>query len=131
VRPGRKRSLGLSHRGPPGSPLVRRAGSWERRHGQAKARTEGRASRALRHVAAEVVRSTPAPARPVNGYLVLVDGTRYVVQAETNADAEHRARDALGQAGERAEAIRRLTEAELMVLQLRLGEVRLEPAEHG
>jgi hypothetical protein len=82
-------------------------------------------------VAAEVVRSTPAPARPVNGYLVLVDGTRYVVQAETNADAEHRARDALGQAGERAEAIRRLTEAELMVLQLRLGEVRLEPAEHG
>jgi hypothetical protein len=81
-------------------------------------------------VAAEVVR-TPTPARPVNGYLVLVDGARYVVQAESHAQAEHRARDALGAGGERVSASRKLTHDELAVLQLTLAEVRLEPGEHG
>jgi hypothetical protein len=67
----------------------------------------------------------------VNGYLVLVDSGRHVVQAESHAHAEHRVRDALGAAGERVSASRKLTDDELAALQLTLGEVRLEPAEHG
>jgi hypothetical protein len=67
----------------------------------------------------------------VNGYLVLVDSARYVVQAESHAQAEHRARDALGAIAERLAASRKLTDDELAVLQLTPGEVRLEPAEHG
>jgi hypothetical protein len=67
----------------------------------------------------------------VTGYLVLVDGARYVAQAETGAEAEQRVRAALGSAGELVHASRRLTDDELAVLQLRPGEVRREPAEHG
>jgi hypothetical protein len=66
----------------------------------------------------------------VNGYLVLVDGGRYVAQAKTGAEAEQRVRDALGPAGKRVHASRKLTVAELSVLQLRPSEVGLKPAEH-
>jgi len=67
----------------------------------------------------------------MNGYLVLVDNARYVAQAETAAEAEQRVREVLGPAGERVDASRKLTDDELMVLQLNPGEVRSYPAEHG
>jgi hypothetical protein len=67
----------------------------------------------------------------VSGYLVLVDGARYVAQAKTGAEAEQRVCAVLGSAGELVHASRRLSDDELAVLQLRPGEVRLEPAEHG
>jgi hypothetical protein len=68
----------------------------------------------------------------VSGYIVLVDNsTRYAVQAETQSDAEHRVRDAIGQLGERVDATRKLTSDEMTTLQLNPGEVRLHPAEHG
>ena len=67
----------------------------------------------------------------MTGYLVLVDAARYVAQAATCAEAEQRVRAALGSAGALVHASRRLTGDELAVLQLRPGEVRLEPAEHG
>jgi hypothetical protein len=54
-----------------------------------------------------------------------------LAQAETGAEAEQRVRAALGAAGELVHASRRLTDDELAVLQLRPGEVRREPAEHG
>lgn len=66
----------------------------------------------------------------MHGYLVLVDGARYAAQAETPGQAEQRVRDALGPVG-RVDAVRKLTEAELQVLQLNPGDVRLYPAEHG
>jgi hypothetical protein len=53
----------------------------------------------------------------MNGYLVLID--------------EQRVRQMLGSAAQRVDASRQLTPDELAVLQLTLGEVRLEPAEHG
>jgi hypothetical protein len=67
----------------------------------------------------------------VNGYLILVDAARYVAQAETAGQAEQRVREALGPAAQRIDVARPLTDAELVALQLRPGEVRLEPAEHG
>lgn len=67
----------------------------------------------------------------MHGYLVLVDGARYAAQAETAAQAQQRVRDALGPLGERVDAVRKLTEDELQVLQLNPGDVRPYPAEHG
>jgi hypothetical protein len=67
----------------------------------------------------------------MNGYLVLIDGARYVVQAETAQLAEQRARAFLGTGAQRIGASRKLTEAEIAVLQLYPGEVRPYPAEHG
>ena len=67
----------------------------------------------------------------MNGYLVLVDGARYVAQSETAAQAEQRVRDTVGALGGSVQVSRHLTDDELAVLQLNLGEVRLEPAEHG
>ena len=68
----------------------------------------------------------------MSGYIVLVDNaTRYAVQAETQSDAEHRVRDAIGQLGERVDATRKLTSDEMTTLQLNPGEVRRHPAEHG
>jgi hypothetical protein len=51
---------------------------------------------------------------------------RYVVQAETGSEAEHRVRNAIKALGKTS-----VTDAELTALQLYPGEVRLEPAEHG
>lgn len=67
----------------------------------------------------------------MTGYLVLVDGARYVAQAETHAQAEQRVRSAIDALGASVHASRRLTDDEVVALQLRPGEVRLEPAEHG
>lgn len=67
----------------------------------------------------------------MQGYLVLVDGARYVAQGESRALAEQRVRDALGPVGERVDAVRKLTEPEIAVLQLNPGDVRAYPAEHG
>jgi hypothetical protein len=67
----------------------------------------------------------------MNGYLVLVDGARYVAQGETAAQAEQRVREMLGSAAQRIDVSRPLTPDELAVLQLTPGEVRPEPAEHG
>jgi hypothetical protein len=67
----------------------------------------------------------------LGGYLVLVDSQRYAAQAESKQEAEQRAREALGPLGKLVDASRKLTEDEVTVLQLRMGEVRLYPAEHG
>jgi hypothetical protein len=67
----------------------------------------------------------------LNGYLVLVDGDRYVAQAETAALAEQRVREAVGSGAQRVDAARQLTPDEVAVLILTPAEVRREPAEHG
>lgn len=67
----------------------------------------------------------------MHGYLVLVDAARYVAQAETPSQAEQRVRDLIGAGAERVDAVRKLTEDELQVLQLNPGDVRPYPAEHG
>src|SRR3954468_20692854 len=64
-------------------------------------------------------------AHGMNGYLVLVDDARYAVQAETAHQAANRARDVLGGTAQRVDAGRQLTDDELAVLQLTLGEVRV------
>ena len=67
----------------------------------------------------------------MNGYLVWVDRTRYVAQAERAAAAEDRVRSTLGIGAQRVSATRALTEDEVAVLQLTPGEVRAYPEEHG
>jgi hypothetical protein len=65
------------------------------------------------------------------GYLVLVDESRYVAQAKTAREAEERVRSALSLAAQRIHAARQLSDDEVVVFQLTLGEVRPYPAEHG
>src|SRR5215210_6388775 len=67
----------------------------------------------------------------MNGYLVWVDCTRYVAQAERAAAAEDRVRSTLGIGAQRVSATRALTDDEIAVLQLAPGEVRAYPEEHG
>ena len=67
----------------------------------------------------------------MNGYHVLVDGTRYVVQAETAALAQQRARDTVGAAAQRIDAARPLSDAELPGVLLRQNRSTSHPAGHA